>query len=203
MHCAKAAWTEPPRSRARYEKDPRKMSLACQSDLRRDAVRRGERNGLDYIEVVDGPPTQLYVYFLGKLPPELATKKTGLARYLRLTGGDRITGLKILDVTPQAGVDDQHDDFLVVTLDRVGDFSTYTLALAGVEGIDPRYASSTFTFRIDCASRPRLQASLRLPATGAGRAADQLSGQGLRELPPAHPRSPGAAGARLDGASRA
>jgi hypothetical protein len=128
------------------------MSLVCQSDLRRDAVRSAGRNGLDYVEVVDGPPTQLYVYFLDKLPPELAKKKPGLAQYLELAGGDRITGLKILDVAPQAGVDDEHDDFLVVTVDRVGDFSTYTLSLAGVAGIDPQYASASFTFRIDCAS---------------------------------------------------
>ena len=49
------------------------MTLACRSDPRRDAVRRQYRNGLDYVEVVDGPPTKLYVYFLGKLPKELAT----------------------------------------------------------------------------------------------------------------------------------
>ena len=129
------------------------MTLICQTDLRRDAVRRTTgRNGLDFVEVIDGPPTRLYVYFLGKLPPELATKTPDLKQYLQLTGGERITGLKILDVAPQAGIDAEHDDFLVVTVDQIGDFSTYTLALVGVAGIDPNYASTGFTFRIDCAS---------------------------------------------------
>jgi len=128
------------------------MSLVCQTDVRRDEVRTQGRNGLDYVEVVDGPPTRLYIYFFGKLPTELATKAPNLKRYLHLTGGDRITGLQILDVTPQAGVDAEHDDVLIATADQVGDFSTYTLSLVGVEGIDPQYSSADFTFRVDCAS---------------------------------------------------
>jgi hypothetical protein len=128
------------------------MSLVCRTDLRRDAVRAAGRNGLDYIEVVDGPPPQLYVYFLGKLPAELATKTPALAGYLRLAGGDRITGLTIVDVAPQRGIDAEHDDFLVVTLDRIGDFSTYTLTLVGVASVDSQYQSADFSFRIDCAS---------------------------------------------------
>ncbi len=129
------------------------MTLICQTDPRRDAVRSAaNRNGLDYVEVDDGPPVQLTVFFLGKLPPELATKKPGLKRYLQISGGERITGLSILDVTPVPGIDAQHDDSLRVTLDVVGDFSTYTLSLVGVEGIDPKYVSADFRFRIDCAS---------------------------------------------------
>ena len=133
--------------------EPDTVDLLCQSDLRRDAVRNATgRNGIDYVEVTDGPPTNLYVYFLGKLPPEFASKRTALAQYLKVAGGDRITPLKILTVTPQQGIDAEHDDFLVVTLDQVGDFSAYTLSLIGVAGIDPQYASASFTFRIDCAS---------------------------------------------------
>jgi hypothetical protein len=129
------------------------VSLICQTDLRRDQVRiTAGRNGLDYVEVTDGPPVRLYGYFLGKLPTELAIKTPHLAQYLQLSGGDRITGLKIIDVTPQAGIDAEHDDFLVVTLDRVGDFSTYTLTLVGIAGIDPLYSSAAFTFRMDCPS---------------------------------------------------
>jgi hypothetical protein len=128
------------------------MNLVCQTDLRRDDVRAAAgRNGLDFVEVIDSPPT-LYVYFLGKLPPELAKKKAGLAAYLRIDGGDRITGLKVIDVTPQAGIDAEHDDVLVVRLDQVGDFSAYSLGLNGVGGVDPQYASATFRFRIDCGS---------------------------------------------------
>lgn len=131
------------------------MDLICQTDTRRDAVRSSKgRNGLDYVEVEtgDNQQTLLYVYFLGKLPPELAKKKPGLDRYLSLQGGDRITGLKIVQVEPQVDPDPEHDDYLVVQLDRPGDFSPYTLRLVGVAGIDPRYQAVQFSFRICCAA---------------------------------------------------
>ena len=125
----------------------------CQTDPRRDAVRRQSgRNGLDFVEVGDAHAPLLYAYFLGKLPPELAVNRPGIERYLQLDGGDRITGLRILDADPQAQTDPERDDVLVLTLDREGDFSEYTLRLVGVEGIDPRYASASFRFRIDCPS---------------------------------------------------
>lgn len=127
--------------------------LNCRSDPRRDAVRRAaDRNGLDYIEVVDGPPPRLHVYFLGRLPREFAGNRRELAQYLELSGGERITGLKIVDVIPQRASDDEHDDSLIVTLDRIGDFSAYALRLTGVTGIDRLYATARFTFRIDCAA---------------------------------------------------
>jgi len=127
------------------------MDLICQADARRDAVRRHRgRNGLDYVEVGDhGAPT-LYVYFLGRLPPELAVNHPGLERYLTLEGGDRITGIRIVDVDPQVADDPERDDCLVVTLDRSGDFSTYTLRLVDVKHIDPRYDSASFSFKVCC-----------------------------------------------------
>ncbi len=130
------------------------MQPTCQTDLRRDAVRRAAgRNGLDYVEVGDADaPATLYVYFLGRLPPELAVKQPGLERFLRIAGGERITGLRILDVDPQVQSDPTRDDVLVLTLDRSGDFSPYTLSLVGVEGIDPRYDSASFTFGLCCPS---------------------------------------------------
>ena len=48
------------------------MSLCCQQDDRRDAVRGAKGlNGLDYVEVSNDQLT-LTAFFLGKLPPELA-----------------------------------------------------------------------------------------------------------------------------------
>ncbi len=178
--------------------------LPIRSAPRRCALDATGRNGLDYVEVVDGPTsTQLFVYFLGKTSGGIQRKKTELKRYLQLTGGDRITGLKILDVTPQAGIDAEHDDYLVVTVDQVGDFSTYTLSLVGVEGIDPQYASASFTFRMDCAADLDCKSSCDLPADGAGRTDDQLPRQGLRQLPATDTGSHGAAGARVDRTPRA
>jgi hypothetical protein len=130
------------------------MQPTCQTDPRRDAVRGATgRNGLDYVEVGgDDAPATLYVHFLGKLPPELAVNRPGIERFLRIAGGERITGLRILDADPQAQSDPTRDDVLVLTLDRSGDFSPYTLSLAGVQGIDPRYASAGFTFGLCCPS---------------------------------------------------
>ena len=53
---------------------------------------------------------------------------------------------------PQVSDDPERDDYLVVTLDRAGDFSTYTLRLVGVDDIDPRYDSASFSFKIGCPS---------------------------------------------------
>src|SRR5262245_17310741 len=128
------------------------MELSCLSDPRRDAVRRHKgSNGLDYVES-DDAKRQLYVYFLGKLPRELAKNRPGIERHLRLEGGIAITDIRILDVDPIDDPDPEHDDYLVVKLDRVGDFSSYTLTLVDVDGIDPRYASASFRFKVDCPS---------------------------------------------------
>lgn len=129
------------------------MDLICRTDPRRDAVRRMKgRNGLDYVEFDNASAPTLYVYFLGKLPPELAGNKPGIERFLTIDGGERVTGIRIVDVDPQVSEDPERDDYLAVTLDRTGDFSTYTLRLVGVDDIDPRYDRVPFSFKIDCPS---------------------------------------------------
>jgi hypothetical protein len=128
------------------------MSLCCQKDERRDAVRRMKGwNGLDYVEVDDTQRT-LYVYFLGKLPPELRENETGLKKYLRIEGGARVTGIQIIEVDPVNDPDPEVDDFLVIQLDKYGDFSTYTLRIVGVKDVDPRYDHVDFSFKINCPS---------------------------------------------------
>ena len=128
------------------------MDTTCLTDLRRRAVRKtAGRNGLDHVETGDDPTT-LVAYFLGKLPPELATDAPDLPRHLAIAGGDVITGLKILDADPHVDPDPERDDYLMIRLDREGDRSRYTLRLLDIEGIDPHYAWADFSFRIDCAS---------------------------------------------------
>ena len=128
------------------------MSLCCQQDDRRDAVRRAKGlNGLDYIEVSNDQLT-LTAFFLGKLPRELSVDKPGLSQFLRLSGGERVTDIKITGVKPVADPDPEIDDQLLVTLDKYGDFSTYTLGLAGVSNIDPRYQEVDFNFKVNCPS---------------------------------------------------
>jgi hypothetical protein len=128
------------------------MSLCCQQDDRRDTVRHMEGlNGLDYVEVSNDQLT-LTAFFLGKLPPELSEEKPGLEQFLRLSGGRRVTDIQITKVKPVSDPDPEKDDQLVITLDKYGDFSTYTLSLAGVENIDPRYNHVDFNFKINCPS---------------------------------------------------
>jgi hypothetical protein len=128
------------------------MSLCCQQDDRRDAVRRAKGlNGLDYVEVSNDQLT-LTAFFLGKLPPELSEKKPDLEKFLRLEGGQRVTDIQITRVEPVVDPDPEKDDQLVITLEKYGDFSTYTLSLVGVEKIDPRYDHVDFNFKTNCPS---------------------------------------------------
>lgn len=128
------------------------MSVCCQKDERRDAVRSREGwNGIDYVEVSKDQHS-LEVFFLGKLPPELAADRPGLEEHFRIEGGERITDIRILDADPVPSGDPELDDRIVLRLDKPGDFSVYTLRLAGVENVDPLYQSATFSFKTDCPS---------------------------------------------------
>lgn len=128
------------------------MTTSCCGDARRDAVRRFRgRTGLDFVEVSDDQRT-LYVYFLGKLPPEFTEDGPALIQHLRVEGGTRVTGIRVLDVDPHVSDDPELDDWLTVRLDRYGDHSRYTLRLVDVENVDPMYASCTFSFKVGCPS---------------------------------------------------
>ena len=128
------------------------MTLCCQQDDRRDAVRRMKGlNGLDYVEVLDDQRT-IHAYFLGKLPPELQPNRPDIEQYLQLEGGQRVRNIRITNVDPVVDPNPEHDDFLVVRLDKYGDFSNYTLRLIGVANIDPRYDHVDFSFKINCPS---------------------------------------------------
>jgi hypothetical protein len=126
------------------------MSLCCQNEERRDAVRRMNGwNGLDYVEV-SADQRSLHAYFLGKLPEELQQNRPELVDFLRVEGGERVTDIRITDVDPVIEDDPEKDDFLDIRLDKYGDFSTYTLHLIGVENVDPNYESVDFSFKVDC-----------------------------------------------------
>ncbi len=128
------------------------MGLCCQQDDRRDGVRRMQgRNGLDYVEVSDDQRS-LQAYFLGKLPPEFTQGDAPPETYLRIEGGQRITGIEVVSVTPEVDPDPEKDDVLSLRVSAFGDFSTYTLRLVGVKNIDPRYDSVDFSFKVNCPS---------------------------------------------------
>jgi len=128
------------------------MAVSCCNDPRRRDVRAfGGRVGLDFVEV-SADQLALHVYFLGKLPPELAEDGPTLSRHLRIEGGTRVTGIGIVDVDPHASAEQGVDDWLVVRLDRRGDHSRYRLRLLDVEALDPMYASAEFSFKVGCPS---------------------------------------------------
>jgi hypothetical protein len=133
-------------------------TLVCLEEDRRKAIHEGGWNGLDYVEVTDDPPS-LCVHFFGKIPDGLT------AANLSLNGGRRVRDLKILAVNVNHSQDPELDDCLHISLDKRGDFSTYTLCLKSLPavpsadakssaqslpGFDPRYLCVEFRFRQDC-----------------------------------------------------
>jgi hypothetical protein len=141
--------------------------LISKDDQRRAAVRqKPSLNGLDYLDVSDDQRT-LTVYFLGKAPAQLfrqegedgAAYKKRMRQSVQIEGGRRVRDITVIDVAVQEArdsktgiVDPQRDDWMVVRLDKYGDFSTYTLRMVGVENIDPRYDHIDFSFKVDCPS---------------------------------------------------
>ena len=120
--------------------------LVCAIDERRARLfDNAEWNGLDFLEVA-ADQRSLCVHFFGAIPEGLRPDN------FVIRGGRRITGIRVLAVAVHEAGDDDLDDCLNLTLDRPGDFSTYTLCLEGVAGIDPRFACLAFGFKVDCES---------------------------------------------------
>ena len=88
---------------------------------------------------------------------------------------------------------------LDVRVDRVGDFSPYTLELEADE-LDPRFRARRVLVQCRAARRRRLRPPGRRAAARAPRAAARLPRQGLRELPAAAARPAPAAQPALRGA---
>ena len=131
-------------------------SLDCLDERRRHEVRRQDWNGLDYLEVSDDQRT-LTVYFLGPAPEGLTREN------IRITGGQRIRDIQVIDVRICPQQDRELDNCMVVAVDRPGDFSTYELCLVELPQdtpFDVRYRCLPFTFKagcptdLDCATAP-------------------------------------------------
>ena len=133
-------------------------SAVCREERRREDVRNAALLGLDFVEVDPAavpPQTVLQVFFLGKRPDNVQPPN------VTITGGSpvRVTSVHY----PAAAGDATLDDWMEVTVDRPGDFSTYTLALVKLDdqgrptttpmdGLDARYATVTFSFKASCPS---------------------------------------------------
>ena len=129
-------------------------TAACQTDQRRKDVRASPLAGLDFVEVVDAAQTSLQAFFLGKAPKGLT------AANVTILGGApvRVTAFKL-----HREKDPTLDDWMELTVDRPGDFSTYRLALKALDdqgrpaaaplaGMDPRYDAVEFSFKASCPS---------------------------------------------------
>jgi hypothetical protein len=140
--------------------------LACQEEIRREDVR--SRNvedvhekkpfygGLDYVEVSDDQLT-LTVVFLGKAPAKIELEN------VRIAGGRRVRDIQVVSLRVYRDPDPARGDSMDVTVDKPGDFSSYTLGVVKLdgqgrptgepmEGFDPRYYEVSFTFKAGCPS---------------------------------------------------
>lgn len=129
--------------------------LICRDLDRREAVRLDRRlYGLDYLEVGSDQLT-LEVFFLGEAPWQLDESN------FRIEGGDRVTDIEVVAVRIDRFREAELDDHLVVTVDRAGDFSTYTLRVVARDAqgewqphpeFDPYFDRLAFSFKVDCPS---------------------------------------------------
>jgi hypothetical protein len=131
-------------------------TLHCENDQRRDAVRKNPNfNGLDYLEVSSDQRT-LTIYFLDKAPD---LKKENI----RITGGQRITDIRVIAIDICRSQDPERDDCLSVRVDKPGDFSCYKLCIVKLDeqgrptkerhpDFDPRYWCLEFSFKANCPS---------------------------------------------------
>jgi hypothetical protein len=143
--------------------------LHCQDERRRHQLRSPadqapQLSGLDYVEVEPQHQQQLCIHFLGPMPAGLTPQ------HIRIEGGQRIRHIAIVDPPPIPDRDALfRDDCFLVHLAHPGDFSTYTLRLIQLDedgnprlddrgqyvpfkGLDPRYASVEFSFKVSCPS---------------------------------------------------
>jgi hypothetical protein len=132
-------------------------AMICRQDTRRSHLfANADWNGIDYIEVADDQ-LSLAVYFFSAVPSKLA------AANIRIDGGRRITGIQVIGIAPAPAGSDEAAECLQISIDRYGDFSTYTLRLVEIvqndngstreqplSGFDSRYAQIDFNFKIDC-----------------------------------------------------
>ncbi|OYY68104.1 putative baseplate assembly protein [Sphingomonas sp. 28-63-12] len=132
-------------------------AITCGVDQRRQRLfNNPDWNGLDYLDIAEDQ-LSLCLHFFGAVPEGLTPDNFGI------TGGRRICDIQVIDVAIDPSHDEEIDDCLRLTLNRRGDFSTYTLCLVDLPGIDPRFCCLDFSFKINCPSDLDCGASLPCP----------------------------------------
>ncbi|MBT2442698.1 putative baseplate assembly protein [Streptomyces sp. ISL-36] len=137
--------------------------FTCADEKRRQKVRESTtHNGIDYLEVDPDDQRRLAVHFLHPLPGQTGgiPATPALDRsHVVVEGGERVTAIGVTGVEASGSV-------LTVSVDRAGDFSSYTLRLVSratpaepPDGFDPVLAMVRFSFKVGCLSafdcRPR------------------------------------------------
>jgi hypothetical protein len=126
----------------------------CCDERRRAQLRTGGSGltGIDFLEVGDVSPTpadrqrRLRIVFVN--PPAAPVRAQMTPATVTVQGGDRVRGI-VVTALVWAGNE------LVVTVDRAGDYSTYTLAIATRDGrplvgMDPLLSAVDFSFKVEC-----------------------------------------------------
>ena len=132
--------------------------MICEDDQRRQKVRQEGYNGFDYLEV-DLQKNTLTIYLLAKLEDPDALRP----RNFVIHGGRRVRDIRVTKVESCHPPDPRIDDCIVLTFDKPGDYSTYTLCIVALDadgrptdqpypGFDRRYACLDFSFAVDCPS---------------------------------------------------
>lgn len=142
----------------------------CDSSRRAVLANQSVYNGIDYLEVADGPvvaQSVLNLYFLHPLTPGQLQVDNIL-----ICGGERIRNIQVAGVVDgsalspppvetdcSAASPPDGSNLLVITVQQPGDFSTYTLKLVANTGSDPTqpppyfdpvYSEIQFSFKVSC-----------------------------------------------------
>jgi hypothetical protein len=144
----------------------------CDSSRRAVLANQSVYNGIDYLEVADGPlgqETVLYLYFLHPLTPGQLEVNN-----ISICGGERIRNIQVASVVDGStlspppvemdctvGSPPDGSNLLVITVLQPGDFSTYTLSLVANTAaassamqpppyFDPVYSQIKFSFKVSC-----------------------------------------------------
>src|SRR5260370_11400603 len=116
-------------------------ALECRDARRRQLIRASKLNGIDYIDVT---AAHLCVHFLNEIPPIFLPKKKGevltedqkreAMQHIRVSGGRRITDLKVRDFNVDLAANKYEANCLGIDLSGEGDWSEYTLCFVEAEG---------------------------------------------------------------------
>jgi hypothetical protein len=128
----------------------------CNNEGRRQSVASQKKiNGIDYLEVeVNGATgkSKLKVYFI--LPLSVPSKGKDLTKAnVVIEGGVRVKDIEVESMEPV----NQASKIVNVTVNSLGDFSTYTLRivksktdLSPPDGFDPQLSHLDFSFKVKC-----------------------------------------------------